>query len=763
MKNERGSTLLLTVLTIALLSVLGTAVLSMSTMNVMMKQTDKQFKNVHYDAEAGIEQAYTIVAKAVEGCITQSKERTLQEAQKLVQDIEQVIATIKTDYMQTSGAIDKDKINTAENEVKRIYDAYIKSDSDVELEIDEEKVQDRIIEIFKISFVDSWNNVLEPTDGTYSLKAQLNDENYYSFKMPTEIIAKKAGGTEADKFEKMIFANEVLEVSKTSITVISTYKEGNVDKTISADITVSMPDIEEEIVNMVQKEKIENIIWKQALVSQKDIVVKGKAKVNGATYAYGRSDESRDSSKLEDFGGLIIKKDGELAVRGDIISHDFVHVENNGQLTVKNSNVYANSLVIREDAKEAHVEISNSFVYTEDDIEHNGEQSTLIIDGVYIGFSDGSSATHRMDKSSSIVINSPDIDRDVEEGSILKITGVSPSEQVKQGGYANSNELFQDVTILVPGVVTVFNGEDHTKDYKTGESVSIKGNYLAYTYEVPGLVAPSKEIDGLKFFESDTVSDKDEYINKFYEKYKEDPDLYMPFYTGKNGLQIYLNKYWYTLGATLGIPGGGSLEDQTITKAINHGYTEDIGKLINEVEKDYRYILNTLAYRDRNIDEDADDYEQVYGIDSARVVEKYIKGADNYTNPKEKDEVNKTILKYSKESISLGQRDIDGYTGIIISEGDITLQGNINFNGVIIAKGNIIIEEGANVEVINNPAIQTQLTQLVNNDDIFKALFDNSFKYKEQVNIAIEDILAAEYANLVRVDNWQQVVPEVSR
>ena len=74
--KERGSTLLMAIITIMLLSVLGTALLSMSTMNVGMKYVDKDLKKTHYYAESGVEQAYGMVSKTVSTAVEDSAKQT---------------------------------------------------------------------------------------------------------------------------------------------------------------------------------------------------------------------------------------------------------------------------------------------------------------------------------------------------------------------------------------------------------------------------------------------------------------------------------------------------------------------------------------------------------------------------------------------------------------------------------------------------------------------------------------------------------------
>ena len=72
--KEKGSTLMLILITTAILTMLGTALLAMSLMNVTMKANDKRITSTVYLAESGIDQVYarvgSYVEKAIEYAIT---------------------------------------------------------------------------------------------------------------------------------------------------------------------------------------------------------------------------------------------------------------------------------------------------------------------------------------------------------------------------------------------------------------------------------------------------------------------------------------------------------------------------------------------------------------------------------------------------------------------------------------------------------------------------------------------------------------------
>jgi len=89
LRNEKGSTLLLVLITVAVLTVLGVTLMSMSFMNYNMKYTDAMMKQTLYYSESGIEQAYAIVGKYVDDAIIGASDKT----KKKMDDMEETIVS----------------------------------------------------------------------------------------------------------------------------------------------------------------------------------------------------------------------------------------------------------------------------------------------------------------------------------------------------------------------------------------------------------------------------------------------------------------------------------------------------------------------------------------------------------------------------------------------------------------------------------------------------------------------------------------------
>nr|MDA3845232.1 pilus assembly PilX N-terminal domain-containing protein [Vallitaleaceae bacterium] len=79
LKNSKGSTLLMVLIMSVVLTVLGTALISMSFMNINMKYNDLRGKVSRYYSEAGIDEAYAVVAHYVDEDLVYASYRTAIE------------------------------------------------------------------------------------------------------------------------------------------------------------------------------------------------------------------------------------------------------------------------------------------------------------------------------------------------------------------------------------------------------------------------------------------------------------------------------------------------------------------------------------------------------------------------------------------------------------------------------------------------------------------------------------------------------------
>jgi hypothetical protein len=209
-------------------------------------------------------------------------------------------------------------------------------------------------------------------------------------------------------------------------------------------------------------------------VADQDIRFKSNAVIDGDTYGYGLFPTT--SPAIDDpknFGGVIIDNSSQVTFNGNIYSRSYVQLAatSNGSasLTVNNGLIYANSMVLQSGAQGKM--IVNGSVYTFDDLELNGTGGEIKINGSYYGYTDGSTTGLSHDKSSAIVINA-----DMDAGSKLTIEGAYTSVTSSKStiDYLESSE-----GILIGGTAYV---DVQPTRYQTAESVSVRGNFVAYTW-----------------------------------------------------------------------------------------------------------------------------------------------------------------------------------------------------------------------------------------------------------------------------------------
>jgi len=462
--NQKGSTLLFVVITVAILSMLGTALLAMSLMNINMKHNDNRIKKTLYYAESGIDQVYARVGKLVEQAIGMAIIDTDADITTLLQEIDNMLADMEIRkenpthiVVETSSIIylDVGVINLTH----LMEDDMLKTD----------ELKNLSDEFYRYHFRVAMNNIgsevalktlLDSKDFVY-----INDEdtptlNYSSIEIDTAMI-----NVIPFSVSSPVYRVEGIE---------STFTLGkHTKKKISTDIVVS-DQVKSYPLNTIEKRILvpDNPIWQKALVAHEDISFdSGTVDIHGDVYGYGNLPTGNAIHNPKNYGGILIKGSSDVTIHGNIFSRSYVQLTDgvNGHLTVNNGLVYANSVVLQEGAS-GQMNF-NGNVYTSDDLELNGTGGSININGSYYGYTDGSGTGVTHDLSSAIIINA-----DTNSGSSLEIDGAfSPVASTKN----NIDFIESHEGILIGGTAYV---DVLPTRYQTGESVSLKGNFVAYTW-----------------------------------------------------------------------------------------------------------------------------------------------------------------------------------------------------------------------------------------------------------------------------------------
>jgi len=741
---------MLVVITVAILSMLGTALLSMSLMNINMKQNDYRIKKTAYYAESGIDQVYARVGKLVERAIVYAMSETDAETINILEEINTMLETTPP---------------TADTARWSLYGQYVYENDAGNYMLDKEALELETRRIYKNKFRAYLNlentagRVLPFLDGTE--KAYVNLDSDDPGNSSSIVIELNAGD----------ITNFVLKGSHYEF-VIRNFKSTFIhrDKTvkvITTDIIIT-DEIASYPLNTIEKRMIipDNPLWQQAIVAHKNIIFDGNAvEVNGDMYGYGTI--PANTADPTGFGGVIAKR-STVTVNGNIYSRSYVQLgkDSHANLTVNNGRIYANSVVVQKGAT-GRMTINGS-VYTSDDLELNGTGAKLIINGSYYGYTTNATTGLTHDASSAIVINE---DMSVA-GSKLTITGVD--NPTIAGAHPE-----ETAGILVGGTAYV---DSKPTRYQTAESVSFKGNFVAYTWGFPQQVLtdhiykPGVFVSGKYNFYSteasrntqvdanllkehvawqgitgstvrlangttvvgvnSTLNDRKAYFTAF----KEYVDTSGAFIKTGNG-QVDLNNYIYTTGLKL---AGNDFANGT-------GAQEVFGRLSPKITKDYLFQLHKLKYRN-NIN--VAHIEKIPSggvgvaptVENINIIEKYSALAKRVTPYNSVTASVESIISHGNQAtevkhISNSITALHIYAngeagnllpnirgsklqGVIIHQGDIIIHGAVEFVGTMISGGTITTHGGPQKFYNNSKKITEYLAKLIYEDDQLYAVFN---------------------------------------
>lgn len=403
-----------------------------------------------------------------------------------------------------------------------------------------------------------------------------------------------------------------------------TYKGKN-RMTIKTDLVIEAPDDETGIsVDQRRYETKSNPLWQYAIVTQDDFIIgdNNNSSIKGNVYILGNNPpndyslpESNSNSPRNslNYRGLIMDgNNSSLEVDGDVVTQSYIQIgENsrNSKMTFTNSHVYTNSFVVQKGSENGTLEIDNGNLYTSDDIELNGTNSQIRIDGSYYGYM---GTAKEYNQTSSIVINS-DIGID---NSFLSITGNAADIDYPEkysgiliAGAAYVNEPFD------PNPYNSSNPDLNL--YQTGESMGIKGNYIAYAFppneDMRLKTNPSSKVSSAvtegqkskvqlyyKFENKDlmTVEDKASFFQAVGSQEGSDAFMNFGYKVDEEDnktpqIKIPEDKLLYSLGVVIGQKGGETGAIDSKSGAGNTIYEE----LKAKIPMDYVYQMYYLQHR----------------------------------------------------------------------------------------------------------------------------------------------------------------------
>jgi hypothetical protein len=723
-KSKKGSSLVFVLIFLSVLSILGTTILSVSIANYKMKIIDKNSKTSFYLAEAGLQEAYTEIGKEIK--------KGIEEGNKKVK---YALGSPKfKEFIQA----EREKEKATDDNGAHTDDSIFIKGKDGNGEIDFEKIKPMMKEWFRVGFAAYINENLKTklSSKGYSVVDPNIDSNQLSVAVKESITTYQIDHDLKDETiinlddKKKPIPYVKKDTKPYKITLQSDFTHKNIQKQIQGTFTIKIPDYDAPFyVKSIWATLNENVLWKKAITTEKNLYIKGNdVTINGDIYAYG----TMDDNNVKNMGGVVAGDGGilgKVTINGTVATNSYIHTnEDNSSITIDKGDVYCNSLVVQEGTTKGTITIQDGAVNTKDDIELNGKQAKIIIKKSYYGFSDGSGSV-RHDNSSSIVINSDDLGN----GSSLVIRGGKASDHEPDNPESNSdnphlgNNTYKS-GVFISGTAYINLGDNK---YQTGESVSIKGNYIAYgdtldPDEDYGTGLGQRNIkfhpdnvhleahDPLLLIKSRgqpfTAEDKSKYFKYYNDDYQGllnlGKDKSVSFGENSNA------HIFYNVGAV--VNKGNIIESQIPAEIISSKGKEPVEDFRGRKLKDYYFYVNKMAdYAFGLNPQDLAEGELVKPLTIENRVH-FNQLTNNEFKWEQKKEDIKEIACISdskdKDVYIIGQRgtaptpsndkiiyqledNITSLKGIVVTKGNIYLRGKLNYNGALIAKGNIYIED----------------------------------------------------------------------
>ena len=747
-EKRKGATLAYVIVVLAIIAVIGTAIVSLSLTNYKaMIVHGKKTQNL-YMSESGLDKVQKALDILTAKAITYGNDAVAKEDTSLSAEEDLKSGDNKTEDGYKKISSEKEE---SQNKIfKKAYKEYIIKQLNPNSEvIKNEKVF--LLENNKVKF----NNNLIKMDKEDKNKEK-NEEGNYDITLIDINNKKISNGSSLSGILnfKTISDNDKKEEISLRLDSKFNVKESDGDKNykdVSLTFNIEVPDYNGAY--KIEEFPLYNVCSNGLVVGENLNVGKGSTlNVDGGIFV------SANVVKEKKFtiGSMVNKKEGDgVVINGGTLS------VNNGSLVSKNdirlggegSNLKVgcetennkSNLNLNDESKKSHSNLNNNLgvytgnlgingdkigfdkdvskgniisnypVYAMNDLILNGEKSSINLNEGFYGINSNRTEdklTGKINNSSAIIVNTDDI------------------------GNGSSINIGQEAIIMGTAYINT-----KPEAYQTGESVSVKGNYIAYTVDNGNV--EFKYYNPLQLAKLDSVDEKAKYFKDNIKNAKETTHLEgisLPDNTTSIGATISNNEVKLNnKNATLDNITDISINQvEKYEKAINY-----IGSLINTKNNDN----SEIEFPDKEV-------RKIVDIkDSDGKLTKAIIYIDS-----ENDKGGNLTIKYGNSTdvtdneISLG----NGIgAGIIVTKKNVILDSkdkSLKFNGTIITADNLDVKESKKIDLVYDDNLIKKI--ISQNYDSFKNLFrgqvcNNFITIKSQTNMSDNTL------NLVKTSNWE--------
>ncbi len=497
MRKKNGSILIYVMMIFAVLMIMG-ATLSMLTMqNIKNRKHYSESRVNLYYSESGVDVTYGILKEYVKKAADYSTKNTNLEIQikidKELERLNNIHEVMETGRME---------VDLSSNRIKFFNkEGYpIDPTEGIEILTENEGINEKA-EIIPKGMINEkvklYNENGELNEEVLEAVQELLFKKYYLSYFNMEHNGKKNFMNMIEDIENYLYPN--LGTSRTKVMVLnkadyegvnheidgpftlsvqSTFIKENIEKMIKADFEFQIPKYASKLSFPVKYTNVSMTpVMNKGLVVNKIMEVNGKLKVCGDVYVKGCEEKGiimkSDKSRLHVQGGSV------TACEGVDFNYDYgfdikkVRSEQGAEINIDSGNLYTKNISFSGEKKSnddpvddtkgaqgARLIVSGD-MYVHDDLQIDSDYTTVEVNN-YFGVSDGSkSEDNKVDNSSSIIINTENVGVDGTKVTIKNkviIAGTSYIRNLKNPGLS----------------------DDYA--YQTGESISVKGNYAAYSY-----------------------------------------------------------------------------------------------------------------------------------------------------------------------------------------------------------------------------------------------------------------------------------------
>ncbi|EGT0012991.1 TPA: hypothetical protein ACY4SM_001873 [Clostridium perfringens] len=747
-KKRKGATLAYVIVVLAIIAVIGTAIVSLSLTNYKaMIVHGKKTQNL-YMSESGLDKVQKALDILTAKAITYGNDAVAKEDASLSSEEDLKSGGNKTDDGYKKISSEKEE---SQNKIfKKAYKEYIIKQLNPNSEVSKnEKVF--LLENNKVKFN---NNLIKMAEEDKN--KEKNEEGNYDITLIDINNKKVSNGSGLNGILNFKTTSDKDKKEEVSLRLDSKFNvkesDGNKNyKDVSLTFNIEVPDYNGAY--KIEEFPLYNVCSNGLVVGENLNIGTGSTlNVDGGIFV--SANVVKDKEDLTS-GNMVNKKDGD----GVVINGGTLNV-NNGSLVSKNDirlggegsdlkvgceteNSKNNKSNLNDESKKSDSNLNNNLgvytgnigingdkigfdkdvskgnitsnypVYAMNDLILNGKKSSINLNDGFYGLNSNRTEdklTGKINNSSAIIVNTDDI------------------------GNGSSIKIGQEAIIMGTAYINT-----KPEAYQTGESVSVKGNYIAYTVDNGNV--EFKYYNPLQLVKLDSVGEKAKYFKDNVKNAKGTKHL--------DGISLPNNTT--SIGATISnneVRQNNDNLDKTTGVRINQ---------VNQYEKAINYIGSLINKTNNDNSEIEFPDKEVRKIVNIKESDGKLTKAIIYIDSKN-DKGGNLKIKYGNSTdvtdneINLG----NGIgAGIIVTKKNVILDSkdkSLKFNGTIITADNLDVKESKKIDLVYDDNIIKKI--ISQNYNYFKNLFrgqvcNNFITIKSQTNMSDNTL------NLVKTSNWE--------